>query len=63
MANLPQQLLDVLRCPVTGSVLVEDGGRLISTAPGPDGVLLEYRLEEGIPVLLRPELLENPARP
>jgi uncharacterized protein YbaR (Trm112 family) len=63
MANLPPQLLDVLRCPVTGSVLVEEGGRLIATVPGPDGVPPEYRLEEGIPVLLRPELLETTARP
>lgn len=62
MANLPQQLLDVLRCPVTGSELVEEGGRLISTAPGPDGARPEYRLEEGIPVLLRPELLDDPTR-
>nr|WP_026550088.1 hypothetical protein [Arthrobacter sp. Br18] len=62
MANLPQHLLAVLRCPVTGSPLAEDGGRLVSTAPGPDGAAVEYRLEEGIPVLLRPELLDDPAR-
>ncbi|MDN4612543.1 Trm112 family protein [Arthrobacter burdickii] len=56
MANLPQQLLDVLRCPVTGSRLVQEGAVLRSTAEGPDGGALTYELDEGIPVLLRTEL-------
>ncbi|MFJ6003448.1 Trm112 family protein [Arthrobacter sp. NPDC092385] len=55
MANLPARLLDVLRCPVTGSQLVQDGAVLTSSAPGPDGEPLTYGLVEGIPVLLRPE--------
>ncbi|BBE22092.1 hypothetical protein MN0502_09750 [Arthrobacter sp. MN05-02] len=56
MANLPARLLDVLRCPVTGSTLEQDGAVLRSTAPGPGGEPLTYRLDEGIPVLLRTEL-------
>ncbi|WP_258062386.1 hypothetical protein [Arthrobacter sp. B0490] len=61
MANLPARLLDVLRCPVTGSKLVQEGPVLRSTAPGPDGGTLTYGLDEGIPVLLRAELLEGAA--
>jgi uncharacterized protein YbaR (Trm112 family) len=53
MANLPLQLLDVLRCPVTGSRLVQEGAVLRSSEPGPDGSPLSYELDEGIPVLLR----------
>ncbi len=62
MANLPAQLLDVLRCPVTGSNLVQDGAVLTSSSPGPDGAPLTYGLDEGIPVLLRAELLGGAAR-
>ena len=62
MANLPARLLDVLRCPVTGSTLVQDGELLRSSDDGPDGRPLRYELEEGIPVLLRAELLEGAAR-
>ncbi|WP_298253493.1 Trm112 family protein [uncultured Arthrobacter sp.] len=52
MTNLPDSLLDVLRCPVTRSKLVQDGNELRSSRPGPDGGPLTYRLDEGIPVLL-----------
>lgn len=62
MAHLPARLLDVLRCPVTGSPLIESGDVLTSRADGPDGSPLTYTLDEGIPVLLRTELLEA-ARP
>ncbi len=62
MANLPAQLLDVLRCPVTGSKLVKDGAVLTSSSPGPDGAPLTYGLDEGIPVLLRVELLGDATR-
>ncbi|TYC98969.1 hypothetical protein FQ377_08160 [Arthrobacter echini] len=55
MTNLPDSLLDVLRCPVTRSKLVQDGTVLRSSEPGPDGRPLSYRLDEGIPVLLRAE--------
>ncbi|MDQ0734002.1 Trm112 family protein [Arthrobacter agilis] len=61
MANLPAQLLDVLRCPVTGSKLVQEDSVLRSTAPGPDGGTLTYGLDEGIPVLLPAELLDGAA--
>ena len=62
MAHLPARLLDVLRCPVTGSALIQDGEILRSRADGPDGSPLTYELEEGIPVLLRDELLAGARR-
>jgi uncharacterized protein YbaR (Trm112 family) len=62
MANLPARLLDVLRCPVTGAELTQDGAVLTSSSPGPDGETLTYGLDEGIPVLLRAELLDGAAR-
>ena len=62
MANLPSRLLDVLRCPVTGSKLVQEGRVLRSSSPGPDGTRLTYTLDEGIPVLLRREPLDGSAR-
>jgi hypothetical protein len=55
MAHLSKQLHEVLRCPVTGSALTEQDGLLVAALPGPDGARLAYRLEEGIPVLLRSE--------
>ncbi len=57
MPNLPARLIDVLRCPVTGSALVQEGDVLRTDAPGSDGEHLTYGLDEGIPVLLRAELL------
>ncbi|MPY11387.1 hypothetical protein [Arthrobacter bussei] len=62
MAHLPAQLLDVLRCPVTGAKLIQDGDVLRSASPGPDGKTPTYGLDEGIPVLLRAELLDGAAR-
>ncbi|WP_043447144.1 MULTISPECIES: hypothetical protein [Arthrobacter] len=62
MANLPSRLLDVLRCPVTGSKLLQEGRVLRSSSPGPDGTRLTYVLDEGIPVLLRHEPLDDGAR-
>jgi uncharacterized protein YbaR (Trm112 family) len=62
MAHLPARLLDVLRCPVTRSALIQDGEILRSRADGPHGAPLTYALEEGIPVLLRDELLEGTRR-
>ena len=55
MANISEQLMAILRCPVTGSTLVQDGQELVSTANGPDGVPLRYNIDEGIVLLLRPE--------
>ncbi len=55
MANISEQLMAILRCPVTGSTLVQDGQELVSTANGPDGAPLRYTIDEGIVLLLRPE--------
>jgi hypothetical protein len=41
---------------VTGSPLVQDGDELVSTAAGDSGVKLRYPIEDGIPLLLLPEL-------
>ncbi|WP_154605110.1 hypothetical protein [Arthrobacter sp. AQ5-05] len=57
MAKMSEQLLSVLRCPVTGSTLVQEGEELVSTAPGPDGQPVRYSIDEGIALLLRPEQL------
>lgn len=55
MAKLSESLMTVLRCPVTGSALVQEGEELLSTANGPGGVPLRYAIDEGIALLLRPE--------
>ena len=57
MPNLSPELLSVLRCPVTGSALVQEGDELIATAADGSGATPRYRIEDGIPLLLRPELL------
>lgn len=54
MPNLSPSLLAILRCPVTGSTLVQDGDALVATVPGPDGTTPRYAIEDGIPVLLAP---------
>ncbi|NUP73513.1 MAG: hypothetical protein HOQ07_02510 [Sinomonas sp.] len=51
---LRPDLLAVLRCPITGSALVQEGEELVASAPGPDGSLPRYPIEDGIPVLLPP---------
>ena len=53
MARLSAGLLTVLRCPVTGSTLVPDGNSLVSSLPDAAGHPVKYRVEEGIPVLLK----------
>ncbi len=55
MAPLSKQLLEVLRCPLTGSPLVERDGFLVAVMPGKAGELSSYRVEEGIPVMLHSE--------
>ncbi|GAB4099068.1 hypothetical protein [Sinomonas halotolerans] len=55
MPNLSPSLLAVLRCPQTGSALVQKGDALVATAVGADGSVPEYAIEDGIPVLLVPE--------
>ncbi|WP_028280201.1 hypothetical protein [Arthrobacter sp. H5] len=57
MALISPDLLALLRCPVTGSSLVQEDDQLLSSAPDPSGTRLKYTIDEGIPVLLRPELL------
>jgi uncharacterized protein YbaR (Trm112 family) len=54
MPNLSPSLLDILRCPVTGSPLVQEGDSLVAAVPGPDGTTPRYPIEDGIPVLLAP---------
>lgn len=57
MPKISPELLSVLRCPVTGSALTQEGEELVSTAAGDGGEKLRYAIEDGIPLLLPPELL------
>ncbi|EMY32487.1 hypothetical protein D477_019913 [Arthrobacter crystallopoietes BAB-32] len=57
MANLSPELLAILRCPVTFSPLMQEGSELVATAAGADGVKRRYPIEQGIPLLLPPDLL------
>jgi uncharacterized protein len=52
MPNLAPELLSVLRCPVTGSALIQQDDMLISSVNGPHSEPLRYAIDEGIPVLL-----------
>lgn len=49
---LSPALLAVLRCPITGSALVQEGDELVATASTADGSTPRYPIEDGIPVLL-----------
>ncbi|HET6242704.1 MAG TPA: hypothetical protein VFD99_12025 [Arthrobacter sp.] len=57
MPKLSPELLSVLRCPVTGSTLVQEGDELVTVTAGASGEKLRYAIEDGIPLLLPPELL------
>lgn len=57
MPSISPELLSALRCPVTGSPLVQDGDFLVTTESH-DGGALRYSIEDGIPLLLPPELLQ-----
>ena len=59
MARMSDALMAVLRCPVTGSALIQDGNELVSSANGPEGTPLRYAIEEGIALLLPPERLDS----
>ncbi len=48
--TIDDDLLSILRCPVTGSRLRQEGDRLISEVGG-----LAYPIREGIPVMLAEE--------
>lgn len=52
MPKLTPELLSVLRCPVTGSALIQQNDVLVSSTNGPHGEPLRYVIDEGIPVLL-----------
>jgi uncharacterized protein YbaR (Trm112 family) len=58
MPKISPELLSVLRCPVTGSPLVQEGDELVTTATGDSGAKMRYPIEDGIPLLLPPELLQ-----
>ncbi|MHA7177563.1 Trm112 family protein [Arthrobacter sp. Sr24] len=55
MVKINEDLLAILRCPVTRSPLKQLGEELISSANGEDGQPLRYTIDEGIALLLRPE--------
>lgn len=65
MPKISPELLSILRCPVTGSSLVQEGEELVAAGADDSGVRPRYAIEDGIPVLLPPELLAaaNAARP
>ena len=62
MSHLSAQLTAQLRCPVTGSTLVQHGNTLVSTGTGANGETYSYDIVEGIPVMLAPEATVIPAR-
>ncbi|MEI2276554.1 hypothetical protein OHC50_03635 [Paenarthrobacter ilicis] len=57
MPKVSPELLSILRCPVTGSPLVQEGEELVSTSAAADGEKLRYSIEDGIPLLLPRELM------
>ena len=62
MPKISPELLSILRCPVTGSSLVQDGDELVSTSTAESGEKIRYAIEDGIPLLLPAELLAAAAR-
>lgn len=61
MAKVSDELLAILRCPVTKASLVQEGSFLVSTAAAPDGTTPRYSIEEGILLLLRPDQVDDDA--
>jgi uncharacterized protein YbaR (Trm112 family) len=57
MSLISPELLSVLRCPVTGSALVQEGEELVTAGKDTGGERLRYAIEDGIPLLLPPELV------
>ena len=51
MSHVNADLLAVLRCPVTGSALTQDGDQLVAARDKDD---TRYDIVDGIPVLLPP---------
>ncbi|MGO2003412.1 MULTISPECIES: Trm112 family protein [Micrococcaceae] len=62
MAHITPQLLEILRCPVTGSTLTQDGDALVATALDEHGSTPRYAVHEGIPVMLGPSPAEGISR-
>ncbi|MCW1249869.1 hypothetical protein ODZ83_06660 [Acaricomes phytoseiuli] len=52
VVRLSEDLLEILRCPLTGQTLRQDGAELVTTGAGPEDTPLRYPIDEGIPVLL-----------
>jgi uncharacterized protein YbaR (Trm112 family) len=57
MPKVSPELLSILRCPVTGSTLVQEGDELVAAEADSTGYKPRYSIEDGIPLLLPPELL------
>ena len=62
MSNLSAQLTAQLRCPLTGSTLVQHGDTLVSTGTGANGETYSYDIVEGIPLMLATEATVIPAK-
>ena len=59
MPKVSPELLSILRCPVTGCALVQEGEELVSTEADATGNKVRYGIEDGIPLLLPPDLLPS----
>ena len=57
MPKISPELLSILRCPVTGASLIQEGEELVGAVADESGVKPRYAIEDGIPLLLPPELL------
>ncbi|WP_426302575.1 Trm112 family protein [Arthrobacter sp. R-11] len=57
MPKVSPELLSILRCPVTGSPLVQEGEELVAVEADSTGNKPRYSIQDGIPLLLPPELL------
>jgi len=57
MPKVSPELLSILRCPVTGSALVQEGEELVAAEADSTGSKPRYSIQDGIPLLLPPELL------
>ena len=62
MAHITPQLLEILRCPVTGSTLNQEGDELVASTADEHGGIPRYSLYEGIPVMLAPAPAEVTSR-
>lgn len=58
MASIDPQLLDILRCPLTGSRLRQEGDWLVAETVG-----LRYPIRDGTPVMLMEEAKLPPGAP